>query len=57
MAQVRSVKRGDRYEAQFQFGTYWFPVKKSGRVVTFASSAAARAAADKARPRPARVTA
>lgn len=50
MSQVRSVKRGARFEAQFQFGSYWFPVKKRGRAVTFATPAAAREAAAKARP-------
>ncbi len=50
MATVRSKKRGDRYEGQFQVGCYWFPVKKGGRVVTYATAAAAREAAAKARP-------
>ncbi len=39
MATVRSKKRGDRYEAQFQVGCYWFPVKKGGRVVNYATAA------------------
>lgn len=47
---VRSRKRGDRFEGQFQFGTYWFSVKRRGRVVTFATPDAARKAAAKAAP-------
>lgn len=47
---VRAKKRGDRYEAQFQVGCYWFSVVKRGRVVTYATADAARSAAAKARP-------
>lgn len=50
MTQVRSVKRGNRFEGQFQFGSYWFSVKSHDRVVTYATATAAREAAAKARP-------
>ena len=42
---VRARKRGSRWEGQFRFGGYWFPVKRQEQVLTYASADAARAAA------------
>ena len=46
----RARKRGSRWEGQFRFGGYWFPVKRSSRIVTYSSAIAARAAAIAAHP-------
>jgi hypothetical protein len=51
MAEVRAKKVGAKWRGEYNFGGYWFPVKRSFRVVTFGSAKAAREAAETQRPK------
>lgn len=44
---IRAKKRGTRWQGQYQFAGYWFPVKRGARLRTFGSIKAAREAAEK----------
>jgi len=51
MAEVRARKTGAKWRGEYNYGGCWFPVKRSFRVVTFASAKAAREAAEGQRPK------
>jgi hypothetical protein len=45
--EVRARSKGNRWQADYKFGGYWFPLKSRERLRSFASAEAARKAAGK----------